>query len=856
MKCRMSFVALLLLIGLTASAEAATISGTITAEATGGPLQFVEVTARCYVTATKKWEAQASDVTSASGTYSLSIPAGDYKVHARMTFGQTGNYGDRWYDVAAPDGNGYFGEDADILTLAGATNLNGINIAMEVLGGMDGRVRVGADFLPSIVVRMERSSDPRYHHNDLSEAAPNPGDFGMGGLIPANDYQLILYDPTGVHDTLVVAGPFTITSGTTGNAGDLVLSNYGADPYENNDAPNCAAGGVIAAPLHMDPPQPWASSGAYIGPASANDVDWFCMETVEGDRLILNATTEFSFGGSIRYHPWTDPVLSFWGGGGTVMLAADDDSGAGPRDATIDTGLLNAGCYCAAVSMFGDVSWNGSGQQSIGSYVMRFEMGNRPPLLEVKRGETIVPSAPTPLVMDEGETIVLSLEYPDVDHDPVALSFSHKDNDAADVVDGTLNVGLESGDYTWTASQTAAVGSPYTIRVEVADAEFTLVKDIVIVVLGVNIPAAAPELISPIGGVIETISTPTLIIANSTDPNGDSLTYDIEVYYGDPTGLPDQTSTVVEGGGGTTSWTTNAIPENTRVQWRARADDGQIGGLSPWSTFGDFLVNTINDAPETPILTRPTEGEVLMVRRPALSVNNVTDPEDDDVEFFFELATDSDFLDMVWTSQAVPMDTMGSTTTTLVDEDLAWGGEYFARAYAVDDFGGQSGYSNVHAFRIKDNVPPGRPDFVDECVTRTYTETALISVEVTNVDDTENDLVVFELEVYLIDDDPESTEPLLYTSTEQVEQATSTAIEFDASSLEDAHYSYRIRAFDGTSASEWIECDFILDLSQSPIDPEESGGCGCTTTNETGDPTGAALFFLMVVTFFWRSRRD
>ena len=846
---------ILVLIGLTSSGEAATISGTITAEATGSPLQFIEVTAWEYVAATKEWEVQATAVTPAAGTYSLTVGAGDYKVHARMTFGQTGNYGDRWYDVAAPDGDGYFGEDADTLTLGASTNLSGINIAMEVLGGMDGRVRVGGVYLASIAIRMERNSDPRYHHNTLSLASPHLGDFGMRGLIPANDYQFIVYDPTGVRDTLALVGPLTITSNTTGDAGDLTLSNYGTDPYEGNDAPNCAAGDVDAALLHMDPPQPWASSGAYIGPASANDVDWFCLQTVEGDRFLISATTEFSFGGATRYHPWTDPILSFWGNNGTIQLAADDDSGTGPRDSRIDTGPLGAGCYCAAVSMFGDVSWNGSGQQSIGSYVVGFEMGNRPPVLKVKKGATEVPSAPTPLVMDEGETIVLNLEYADADHDPVALSFSHKDNAAVDVVGGTLDTGLESGDYTWTASQTASVGSPYTIRVEAAEAEFTIVKDIVIEVVDVNVPPPAPDLVSPIEGAVEMNTTPTLVLSNVTDFDGDSLTYDIEVYYGDPTGLPDQTTTVAEGGGGTTSWTTAAIPENTRVHWRARADDGLVGGLSPWTMFGEFLVDLANDPPGTPILTKPIQDELIMVRRPALSVINVTDPEDDDIEFIFEVAIGTDFVNIVWTSPAVPMDTISSTTTTLVDEDLDWGRQYFARAYAIDARAGQSGYSNVRWFRLKDNVPPGTPFFVDECVTQTYTETAPTSIVVTNVEDTENEVVSFELRFYLFEDDPEATAPILIVNTEQVEQATTTAIEFDSSLLENGHYRYRVRAYDGSDYSEWIECDFILDLPP-PIDPEEAGGCGCMTSNETGDPVAATLLFLVVAAILgWRRRR-
>ncbi len=835
------------LVGVAAApATAGTISGTITAQAGGAAIAGAEV--RVWSLGVKGWSILATTTANGAGGYALTVPGGAYLIDARGP-ASGGNYGDRWYDVAAPLGNGYVGELADQLTVGAAATVTGIDLALEVLGGADGTVlRTGGVEAPNMVVRMERRGEPRIHHNDFTKALP-PGLVSFRGLVPAADYQLMVYDPAGVRDTLLLPGPYTVTSNVNGTLGSLQLADYAADPYEGNNTANCSTVSVNASLLHMSPPQPWQSAGARIGPLANSDVDWFCFTAVEGDRLFVTATTAFTFGGAARFHPWTDPLLSFWQGARVTRLAEDDDGGPGPLDAMLDTGPLGAGCHCAAVTTFGDPNYVGTGQTSTGKYTLRFEMGNRPPVLSIRKGATPAPTPPAVLMLDEDDTLALTLGYGDADGDVVVKSFAHVDSGGAPVPGGVLNLGATAGDYTWTPGPLAAAGSPYVLRLDGADGEFAMTKTVLVVVNAVNHPPTTPVLASPVDDAVTSNVTPVLTWANATDPDSNPLTYDLEIYYASADGAPAQQVAGVVGGVGMTSWTVPvAIAENTRVLWRARASDG-LGGLSPWSPFGRFLVDLANDAPGTPVLIKPIEGELLYVRRPALSVLNVEDAEDDELAYTFQIATDADFTSgsRVWDSGLVPMNTMSATTMTVTDTDLPWGDQYFARVRAEDDRGGVSAWSDWHSFRIKENLPPGAPTFVEGCAAVVYDEAAPVAITVRNVNDPEGEPVVFELEMFGFDD-PADAAPVYATSVRMDPDTDPTAIGVDLSALANGHYRYRVRAFDGTDASDWVGCELTLEL---PAQGSPAGGC-CSTG---GDPLGAAALLLVVGAIGGRRRR-
>lgn len=829
----------LVVLAVPSTALAGTVTGTITAQAGGAALSGAEV--RAWSQNSKGWTIASTTTTNGSGAYSITVADGNYLIDARGPDNGS-NYGDRWYDVAAPTGGGYIGANADVIAVSGT--VSGINLALEVLGGGDGMVlqpsgagRAGA------IVRMEQRTDPRIHHNDVTDN-DLVGRVSFRGLPPALDYQIQIYDPTGVYATRRLTGPYSIAAGANANLGNLTVANPATDPYEGNNNPSCAAP-IDATPLRMNPPQTFATSGARIGPTTANDRDWFCVTTVAGDRFHITATTAHTFNGAVRFDPWTDPILAFWSGAGVTKLVEDDDSGAGTFDPLVDTGPLGAGCHCISVSTFGDGDYNGTGAGSSGDYRLEITMGNRPPVVSIRKGSTEIPAAPTLLVINEGETLDLNLSYGDADGDAVAAVFTHQDNTGTDVVGGTLNLGATSGTYSWTVPDDAAPLGPFTINLRASETEFEMDKTILVSVVGVNDPPDLPVLVSPIGGAVVSEASPTLVWSNATDPEANPLSYDVEVYADDTDGAPVQTQNVAEVAGGQTSLVAAPIAENTRVYWRVRARDG-FNGLSPWTGFESFLVDSANDPPETPILTKPGNFELVSVRRPGLSVINVEDPEDDPIDFIFEVASDAEFADIVWTSAAVPQNDVAATTTTNPTMDLAWGAEYFARAKAVDARGEESGWSNVRQFHLKENVPPGAPTWDGGCMILTYDFSAPEGIEVTNVLDTEGEPITFELEFFDVLDDPNVAAPVLRVTAMQDDGAATTLIPFDAADLPNGHYIYRVRAFDGTDYSDWIECQLILDLPGA-------GSGGCCQTGTTGG--GELALGLLVLAAVLRRRR-
>jgi hypothetical protein len=96
-----------------------------------------------------------------------------------------------------------------------------------------------------------------------------------------------------------------------------------------------------------------------------------------------------------------------------------------------------------------------------------------------------------------------------------------------------------------------------------------------------NNPPSAPVLVSPPEGASGQPPTPTLIVANAVDPEGDPLTYGFQVYAdAELTQLVASVAGVPEGAGGQTSWTvTPALALNQTYSWRAYAADPQVSGL-------------------------------------------------------------------------------------------------------------------------------------------------------------------------------------------------------------------------------------------------------------------------------------
>jgi hypothetical protein len=178
---------------------------------------------------------------------------------------------------------------------------------------------------------------------------------------------------------------------------------------------------------------------------------------------------------------------------------------------------------------------------------------------------------------------------------------------------------------------------------------------------------------------------------NAVDAEGDSLSYDFEVYA--DTGL---TVLVASGYGmlqqyGVTSWqVTTGLSEDQRYVWRSRANDGFEAG--EWSMPATFWVNTVNQSPSGFTLVAPTNGSRLENRQPTFVWNASHDGDPfDAVTYTLAYARDSLF------TQPVLIPDWGDTILT-PSQPIAAGGRYYWRVRAMDEFDGIAYSTDVYSF--------------------------------------------------------------------------------------------------------------------------------------------------------------
>ena len=746
MIARLGTIATLVALTLTSSAAlGATLTGTIS-DGKSSPIKGTQVRLWAASAKYKAWIVSKSTTTDASGKYKFTgIAKGNYKLDARMSSGSAANYSDRWYDVTQPLSKGYIAENADVLAIKDTDNLTGYNISLEVTGRLFTTVADKSGLKAGIQIRCEQKTEYRIHHNDVSRASFTSGKVTvtkhvgkgyMAGLLPS-DYRLLLHGPDGNYETKVMVGPYKVTAAKKIDVSKITMAAMGKDPNEPNNGPSDKGSAINNDIFHLTQPKPYVSSGALIGPRSSGDVDWYCFDAFATDRYIVTADTPLTVDGKVREHPWVDPVVGLFSipkkGSTPVKIKTDDDGGPGLRDAKLDTGVLGAkGRYCLAVTTYGDTAFTGKTQNSAGRYRLTVKMGNRPPNFSVLHNGTTYDGkiplvTPSVLTVKEGSKLFFSLDFSDIDKDTLTATMSLVDANNKPVAGGafktdtgitipstgtTFTNGKGKATFAWETGENAATGAPYGLTFDIKDAEYTMRAKFTIKVDSVNNSPSVPKLKEPAFKSTVSTTTPVLSIYNSSDVDGDALTYDFEVYYKAPGGMsPNEAkSGVVQGTTATTFPTTKPMPENTWIFWRARANDGKAkSNYSAWTPYFAFLVNTLNEPPTTPVLIKPSDGETVLTRQPTMSAKNPTDPEKDPITLRFQVASDKGFSTGLIESPDVAMNTAGNVTMWTLTTPLTWGGTYYGRVYAKDKLGAKSGFSYVHKFNVRTD-PTTQPD--------------------------------------------------------------------------------------------------------------------------------------------------
>lgn len=215
----------------------------------------------------------------------------------------------------------------------------------------------------------------------------------------------------------------------------------------------------------------------------------------------------------------------------------------------------------------------------------------------------------------------------------------------------------------------------------------------------------APILVAPVGGEYTSTVTPDLEIGDATSNRGYALTYEVEVYA--DAGLTSLVTSVADlpDVDGDEVWTVDvSLTDNTRYYWRARANDGLVDG--PWATSEDFYTNTAEDAPSTPVLFQPIDGEVATSVTPDLIWTTALDPDGTAVSYDVQV-WDAAGTTLVTEVAGVTDDTLDAYGDWIVDVALTEDTVYTWTARAVDGSGSTSPWAEPESFLVSsENAAP------------------------------------------------------------------------------------------------------------------------------------------------------
>ncbi len=255
----------------------------------------------------------------------------------------------------------------------------------------------------------------------------------------------------------------------------------------------------------------------------------------------------------------------------------------------------------------------------------------------------------------------------------------------------------------------------------------------------------APFLVSaPQHGADVAALAPELAVTNSSDLDGDALSYSFLVYSDE--GLTQHAASVTglsAGAGGTTTWIADPpLSDNTWYFWKAVVSDAH--GAATETGAAAFFVNLANEPPGTPQPSSPAEGEELAALAADLTVLNAADPEADPISYLFELDAVETFDGPAWRSSGWLGAGIGTTAWALAD--LADNTLYHWRVKASDglvdsDWAKRAFFTNTANDAPSAVTPlnPGAESWADSVTPR---------LDVSSATDADRDAIAYVYEIY------------------------------------------------------------------------------------------------------------
>ena len=358
----------------------------------------------------------------------------------------------------------------------------------------------------------------------------------------------------------------------------------------------------------------------------------------------------------------------------TVSVSLDDQDGDGlPDDWEVSNGL--------------DTSVDDAGLDPDGDGLTNMEefLNSQDPL------QSGVPGLPTPVsptlgaVVDSGELTWDRADDPD--GDPLTYEVELYDGPSlASLLDSESALTAGSGDVgTWTPSVALTENAEMSWRVRAQDPWGAGAWTDLAPFLFSQTPDApdVPVPLEPMGGASAGSSSPLLVWAPSSDPEGDAVSYEVEV-------APTAGGAVLTAAAGLTEteWTVDvALGEDSEVDWQVRAVDAG-GNASAWSSPASFRVDVVNQPPPAPLWISPDDETAIEGNSVTLAVSPVIDPEGEPVSYWFQVDRSGAFQSASLQEELVS----GTEWTTPGDlEGNVW---WWGRVRAEDGQGGVSAWTS------------------------------------------------------------------------------------------------------------------------------------------------------------------
>jgi subtilase family serine protease/Tol biopolymer transport system component/flagellar hook assembly protein FlgD len=310
-----------------------------------------------------------------------------------------------------------------------------------------------------------------------------------------------------------------------------------------------------------------------------------------------------------------------------------------------------------------------------------------------------------------------------------------------------------------------------------------------------NAAPTAPVPDSPTNGARVATNRPTLVVANATDPEHDTLTYEFRIATDADFVQIVATATGIHEGVGLTSWPLPvSLQENGVYYWTARASDGS--SLSAWSTVASFIVDTVNEPPTAPVPLSPIGGATVTTLQPALVVQNAQDPDSHPLSYVFQIDTVPSFNSPDLQVSPAVAETP-SQTAWPVAVPLRENTGYYWRVAANDGFSTGPWSATASFFVSATNEAPGTPVLLDPVDGRVVT-TAAPTLCLRNTSDPDHDPLTYAFKVT-------NAGGTVVASTQGVASNPSgtTCWTVPAPLAEDQVFQWTARAFDGQLNGAW-----------------------------------------------------